>query len=63
MPKSAKHRGRPKGTGAQAVFQGLREDILHFRLRPGINIEEPALEKRFNVSRTPVREALIRLAS
>ena len=62
-PKSAKHRGRPKGTGAQAVFQGLREDILHFRLRPGINIEEPALEKRFNVSRTPVREALIRLAS
>ena len=56
-------RGRPKGTGAQAVFQGLKDDILQLRLPPGDNIEEPVLEKRFNVSRTPVREALIRLAS
>lgn len=59
----AKVRGRPKGTGAQSVFQGLKEDILQLRLPPGENIEEPVLEKRFNVSRTPVREALIRLAS
>ena len=58
-----KSRGRPKGTGAKRVFEGLREDILHLRLPPGANIEEAALEKRFEVSRTPVREALIRLAS
>jgi DNA-binding GntR family transcriptional regulator len=60
---NVKTRGRPKGTGAQTVFQGLKEDILQLRLRPGKNIEEPILEKRYNVSRTPVREALIRLAS
>lgn len=58
-----KSRGRPKGTGAQRVYEGLREDILHLRLPPGTNIEEASLEKRFEVSRTPVREALIRLAS
>lgn len=58
-----KSRGRPKGTGALRVYEGLRDDILHLRLPPGANIEETTLEKRFEVSRTPVREALIRLAS
>jgi DNA-binding GntR family transcriptional regulator len=58
-----KSRGRPKGTGALRVYEGLRDDILHLRLPPGANIEETTLEKRFGVSRTPVREALIRLAS
>ncbi len=58
-----KSRGRPKGTGAQRVYAGLRGDILHLRVPPGANVEESELEKRFEVSRTPVREALIRLAS
>ena len=58
-----KNRGRPKGTGAKRVYEGLREDILRLHLLPGSNIEESLLEKRFEVSRTPVREALIRLAS
>ena len=58
-----KSRGRPKGTGANTVYEGLRDDILNLRVPPGDNIEEAPLEKRFKVSRTPVREALIRLAS
>ena len=58
-----KYRGRPKGTGAQRVYAGLRDDILHLRMLPGTNIDEATLEKRYDVSRTPVREALIRLAS
>ena len=60
---TAKARGRPKGSGANAVYDGLRNDILHLRLQPGTNIQEAPLQKRFGVSRTPVREALIRLAS
>lgn len=55
--------GRPKGTGANTVYEGLRDDILNLRLSPGENIQETPLEGRFKVSRTPVREALIRLAS
>lgn len=58
-----KSRGRPKGTGAQKVYDGLRDDILHLRVSPGAQLEEATLEQRFSVSRTPVREALIRLAS
>lgn len=58
-----KSRGRPKGTGARRVYEALRDDILHLRVAPGENIEEASLEQRFQVSRTPVREALIRLAS
>jgi DNA-binding GntR family transcriptional regulator len=63
MKTESKTRGRPKGTGAQMVHAGIRSDILHLRLAPGTNLEEASLEKRYGVSRTPVREALIRLAS
>lgn len=55
--------GRPKGTSTQRVYDGLREKILRLDLAPGTDIEEAALEREFGVSRTPVREALIRLAS
>jgi DNA-binding GntR family transcriptional regulator len=55
--------GRPKGTGMQRVYAQVREDILGLRLPPGADLDEASLEQRFGVSRTPVREALIRLAS
>lgn len=55
--------GRPKGTGTQRVYQKVREDILQLSLLPGADISESRLEQEFGVSRTPVREALIRLAS
>ena len=55
--------GRPKGTGTQRVYSQVREDIIGLRLPPGSDLDEASLEQRFGVSRTPVREALIRLAS
>jgi DNA-binding GntR family transcriptional regulator len=55
--------GRPKGTGMQRVYAQVREDIIGLRLPPGADLDEASLEHRFGVSRTPVREALIRLAS
>lgn len=55
--------GRPKGTGTQRVYEKVRDDILRLRLRPGADLDEATLEKAYGVSRTPVREALIRLAS
>ena len=55
--------GRPKGTGTQRVYAQVREDIIGLRLLPGADLDEGSLEARFGVSRTPVREALIRLAS
>lgn len=56
-------RGRPKGQATQAVYNTLRGEILTLALKPGQYLEETLLEKRFGVSRTPIREALIRLQS
>jgi len=58
-----KRRGRPKGAGAAAVYETLRRRILDLTLEPGADIDEISLVEEFGVSRTPVREALIRLAS
>lgn len=55
--------GRPRGTGAQTVFDALRERILSLELAPHDDIDELLLVKEFGVSRMPVREALIRLSS
>src|SRR5205085_12410577 len=62
-PPAQCNTGRPKGTGTQRVYAQVREDIISLRLPPGADLDEASLEQRFGVSRTPVREALIRLAS
>jgi DNA-binding GntR family transcriptional regulator len=41
----------------------LREDILSCRLLPGTELREQALAARLGVSKSPVREALLRLAA
>lgn len=40
----------------------LREDILSLAIPPGARLEEKVLAEKYAVSRTPIREALIRLA-
>lgn len=54
-------RGRPRGTGTQMVYEALRQQILMLSLPPGDHIDESRIEAQFKVSRTPIREALIRL--
>lgn len=54
---------RTRGSGASSVFETLRRDILDMRLLPGEPLDEARLSTRFNLSRTPVREALVRLMS
>ena len=53
----------PRHTGAQLVYEALRQSIISLRLAPGEPLEELQLCRTYKVSRTPVREALIRLAS
>ena len=54
---------RARGTGAAEVYQRLREDILDLSLQPGTALDEARLSIRFGLSRSPVREALIRLSA
>lgn len=52
-----------KGSGWRTVYDTLRRDILNLEMRPGQLLDETSLADRFNMSRSPVREALIRLSS
>ncbi len=53
----------PRGTGAARIYEALRRRILNLELVPGADLDEKALASAFNISRTPLREALNRLAS
>lgn len=53
---------KPRST-AQNVFELLRRDIILGALRPLEPIRENEIAERLGVSRTPVREALLRLAN
>lgn len=50
-----------KGSARDEVYQKLRHDILHLKLKPGTKMSEKEVSEVFNVSRTPVREVFVRL--
>ncbi|WP_451979564.1 GntR family transcriptional regulator [Azospirillum endophyticum] len=52
-----------RGTLAETLRRQLADDILDGRLLPGVRLDEQELAARFNVSRTPVREAFKLLAA
>ncbi|KRB61972.1 AsnC family transcriptional regulator [Rhizobium sp. Root708] len=53
---------RKRGSGVKVVYELLRDEILDLVLPPGSPIDELQLAERFKMSRTPIREALVRLA-
>ncbi len=53
---------RKRGSGVKMVYDLLRDEILDLKLAPGSPIDEVQLADRFKMSRTPIREALVRLA-
>ena len=52
-----------KETGSARVYASLREEILRMQLPPGAPLDEVGLSARFGLSRSPIREALVRLSS
>jgi DNA-binding GntR family transcriptional regulator len=54
---------RARGSGAQKIYDALKADILDLTLAPGEQLDEAGLSARFGLSRTPVREALVRLVA
>jgi DNA-binding GntR family transcriptional regulator len=53
---------QPREPGWKSVYEALRTEILSLKLAPGQPLDETTLAERFGLSRSPVREALIRLA-
>jgi DNA-binding GntR family transcriptional regulator len=60
-PGKTARRGR--GYGASAIYETLRREILDLSMKPGTLLDETELSERFKLSRSPVREALIRLSA
>jgi DNA-binding GntR family transcriptional regulator len=65
----AKHPGPPRnqpgrrsgGSLSERVYQGLKRDIIRGVFQPGEALSEKNLARRYRGSRTPVREAAVRL--
>jgi GntR family transcriptional regulator, rspAB operon transcriptional repressor len=45
----------------EKVYHSLRRDILDCALPPGTELHEPELAERFAISKSPIRDALLRL--
>lgn len=54
---------RKRGEGVQNVYDALRQSILDLTLPPGSLLDETRLSEQFDLSRTPIREAMVRLAA
>ncbi len=48
---------------SEELLKQLEQEILTGELQPGTRLDEKSLTERFNVSRTPVREALHKLST
>ena len=57
-PKSTRKRGT-----SDIVYKSLKNEILHLHLLPGSAVSEIETSNKYNVSRTPVRDAFKALAS
>lgn len=60
--RTSKKTPKKKFSESEKVYEALRKEILEMNILPGHSLDETALAKRFGVSRSPIREALIRLS-
>lgn len=51
-----------KGQNAEYAYRVLKSEIVMLKLAPGSDFDEADHAKRLNISRTPLREAVIRLS-
>ncbi len=51
-----------KGGSSEFAYQVIRGEIVSLALAPGADLDEATLVSRLGLSRTPLREALVRLA-
>ena len=64
MPGTTRQKSTAKpvrGSGVQTVYDELRSAIVNLELPPGSPLDEVRLSQQFAMSRTPIREALVRL--
>ena len=61
--QAVRRSGRPRGaTAASRIYSDLRTELVSLRRRPGEAISEAEIALSYGVSRTPVREAILKLS-
>ncbi|RWX81292.1 GntR family transcriptional regulator [Neorhizobium lilium] len=63
LPSGAEIETRRSADGSERAYNTIRKLLVEFKLKPEERINEVHLAKTLGVSRTPIREALNRLAS
>jgi len=51
-----------KDSTSKRIYHLIKEEIINLNFIPGLNISEKEISEKFKVSRTPVREAFVRLS-
>jgi DNA-binding GntR family transcriptional regulator len=54
---------KPRGGNVDMVYAALRDDILELRRTPGEVLDEAEIAATHGISRSPVREAIVRLTA
>ena len=62
LAKSARGRSRAGGSLTERAYRALEEQIVTLKILPGTVVSEALLGQRLGIGRTPIREALWRLA-
>jgi DNA-binding GntR family transcriptional regulator len=63
MPAIVRRTGRPRtATAASRIYADLRAELVSLQRRPGEAISEAEIALSYGVSRTPVREAILKLS-
>ena len=50
-----------KETGKEYAYRVLKDNIMSLELKPGELLSESELSEKLNISRTPIREVIMRL--
>lgn len=50
-------------TSSQLIYERIKDDIIYLRMKPGEEISIQSLSEELDVSRSPVRDALLKLQS
>ncbi len=53
----------PRNTTAEEIYNIIKKRILHLEYKPGLALSALTLSEEMNVSRSPAREALIKLSA
>lgn len=61
MGNNDKEGSAKRNTLTDEIYETLKDDIVTLRLKPGEKLSEVTLAERFNVSRSPIRNALAKL--